>query len=391
MLGRNDPCYCGGGRKYKRCHLDQDREAVQVVAAALPELRHIAERGRAASERLRTDFGVYVNHVLPIQHEGRKVWAIGTRLYPDRPPNETFHEFVIHILRETLGEAWRAEQAALPDKERHFILRCSEAYSKWKAENADPEALDRDGRFGAFPNGWVQSFISLAWDVASLIQASNLPYALVDRLRDARAYQGARYEIAVAAMFARLDFEVEFLDEDAQLRSQKHVEFVVTHRPSGQQIAVEAKSRHRAGVLNEEGDADPDDPLRGDMRGVRGLFVKAVEKAPENIPFVIFIDINAPLDPAEPFEKEWQQQVKTWLGRFREPTAETPDIYNALVITNFSPHYSRDDLAQAGEWLAVVPFHTRVPIGFDLMSMLSAALDNYGRVPDIREDGEIGD
>ena len=25
-LGRNDPCWCGSGKKYKRCHYDVDRE-----------------------------------------------------------------------------------------------------------------------------------------------------------------------------------------------------------------------------------------------------------------------------------------------------------------------------------------------------------------------------
>ena len=24
-LGRNDPCWCGSGKKYKKCHLDADR------------------------------------------------------------------------------------------------------------------------------------------------------------------------------------------------------------------------------------------------------------------------------------------------------------------------------------------------------------------------------
>jgi len=26
-LGRNDPCHCGSGKKYKRCHLREDEEA----------------------------------------------------------------------------------------------------------------------------------------------------------------------------------------------------------------------------------------------------------------------------------------------------------------------------------------------------------------------------
>ncbi len=40
-LGRNDPCYCGSGRKYKKCHLPQD------VAPARPEVGAV-ERGATA-------------------------------------------------------------------------------------------------------------------------------------------------------------------------------------------------------------------------------------------------------------------------------------------------------------------------------------------------------
>jgi uncharacterized protein YecA (UPF0149 family) len=28
-LGRNDACWCGSGKKYKRCHLDRDRLKLQ--------------------------------------------------------------------------------------------------------------------------------------------------------------------------------------------------------------------------------------------------------------------------------------------------------------------------------------------------------------------------
>ncbi len=40
ILGRNDPCHCGSGRKYKQCHLDKDeaagREARAKAAAEAP-------------------------------------------------------------------------------------------------------------------------------------------------------------------------------------------------------------------------------------------------------------------------------------------------------------------------------------------------------------------
>ncbi|MGB9871152.1 MAG: SEC-C metal-binding domain-containing protein [Anaerolineae bacterium] len=29
-MGRNDPCWCGSGKKYKNCHLRQDEEAGRV-------------------------------------------------------------------------------------------------------------------------------------------------------------------------------------------------------------------------------------------------------------------------------------------------------------------------------------------------------------------------
>jgi len=40
--GRNEPCYCGSGRKYKHCHLREDEEAAakvraEAVAAAAAE------------------------------------------------------------------------------------------------------------------------------------------------------------------------------------------------------------------------------------------------------------------------------------------------------------------------------------------------------------------
>ena len=44
--GRNDPCPCGSGKKYKRCCLEQDRQGQQVVraaAAAALAARHAAD------------------------------------------------------------------------------------------------------------------------------------------------------------------------------------------------------------------------------------------------------------------------------------------------------------------------------------------------------------
>jgi hypothetical protein len=392
-LGRNDPCWCGSGTKYKRCHLDSDRDAARLLQEIGPEVREMMERIESVPRRLRDEYGVYINYVHPAHWQGRKVWAIGTRLCLDRPPNETFHEFILNVLRGTLGEEWRAAQAELPEEERHFVMRCFDEYARWSVAMQNEQTQADEGVWAAEPSGLVQSLISLAWDVATLIHASNLPDALVERLRDPQQFQGARYEIAIAAIFARLDCEIRFLDEDETLRGEKHVEFVATHRPSGQDIAVEAKSRHRAGVVNVEGERDEDDPLRGDARAVRRLFVNALAKSPDGKPYMVFIDINAPVEPeAEGLEKSWVQDIRRWMDGFPVPTEDEPSPYEALYVTNFSPHYDGDAPAQPWEWLAVRPLHSANPAAFELAGgMLDRALNNCHRVPEFGEDGELRD
>src|ERR1700739_2839656 len=39
--GRNTPCHCASGRKYKNCHLRRDREQETLVATAMHESRHV--------------------------------------------------------------------------------------------------------------------------------------------------------------------------------------------------------------------------------------------------------------------------------------------------------------------------------------------------------------
>jgi hypothetical protein len=36
-IGRNDPCHCGSGKKYKNCHLVQDEEAARAARAKAAE------------------------------------------------------------------------------------------------------------------------------------------------------------------------------------------------------------------------------------------------------------------------------------------------------------------------------------------------------------------
>ncbi len=48
MIGRNDPCYCGSGKKYKKCHLkyDENLVAYEMKGYDIPQKKHIKNKAQ---------------------------------------------------------------------------------------------------------------------------------------------------------------------------------------------------------------------------------------------------------------------------------------------------------------------------------------------------------
>ncbi len=47
-LGRNDPCHCGSGKKYKQCHLAEDETKARADRATAAETAPVAEGDASA-------------------------------------------------------------------------------------------------------------------------------------------------------------------------------------------------------------------------------------------------------------------------------------------------------------------------------------------------------
>ena len=75
------------------------------------------------------------------------------------------------------------------------------------------------------------------------------------------------------------------------------------------------------------------------------------------------------------------------MNRLSMPLPDQPDAYNSLVVTNFSPQYDGDDLSPGGSWLEVSPLYVKQPLTADIYPALRTALNAYGRVPAISEEG----
>ncbi|MDD3230364.1 MAG: SEC-C domain-containing protein [Oscillospiraceae bacterium] len=366
-IGRNEKCYCGSGKKYKRCCLNRD-------GVYLPE--NIA-KSLFTQERVERNLDI----VPSIIFKGHRMRAIWNKIYP-RPVKETFNEFIISILLELFGEDWRASQMKLDEKERHVLIKW--VYSNYelskKAIESGIREVDENGivRWGCFPSGEAQALMQLAYDAFCLQIVNRLPSFLVNRLKDKVAFQGVRYEIAVAAIIARAGFEINFLDD--KIKSERHCEFIAKHKRTGIEIGVEAKSRRRPGVLNEPGEYDYDTEVRGDMWH---LFRKARSQKPEDLPYIIFIDMNIrPTPDLSIEEKPWNQDIIKMVNDYGEATESNPDPYNALILTNFSYYYTGQNDTSSGEYFYVV---SKVPqtalTDLSILDDIFESVHNYNIIP----------
>jgi hypothetical protein len=306
------------------------------------------------------------------EFRGSKFRAVGKKIHI-RPLNESFYDFQIHHLLWQFGEPWFNQQMAKPLAERHIILQ-------WRAERAQQfrryqDARNPDGNVRAPSTGGMKALQVLADDVYQLAHITDLPAKLVVRLRDLQQFQGARYEILIASLFARCGFEIEFIADT----SRRNPEFFA--RKDGERIGVEVKSRHRDGVLNRRGEFDAEAPAE-----IKRLYEDAAGQNPSDCPFLIFIDVNFPLTPdVLLMQKDWVREAMQAFEYREQEERENHDT--GLILTNFGWHFSREEGAPSGETCQARAANPKYPIRNQTWELLGRALAEYGRVVDEEQQG----
>lgn len=381
-VGRNEPCPCDSGRKYKKCCWLKGIEIRSLPKEAYKDEEEKIERRKKLTIAITgIEVGYYLPHIQTI-HQGKRFRSVYSRIFY-RKPEETFHEFIIFVFKMTMGQDWADAEEAKPDGERHFIAECYLKYLDCLRENKDDEEFKRTGRYSAIPDGYTQWLLCLAFDLYCLQHTKQLPQNLLDRLKsDGDQFQGARYEIAIASVFARAGFKIEFFDEkDPSVVKNKHCEFIATDPDSGVKIAVEAKSKHRPGILHDQRDIADEDKkyLKGD---IHRLLRDAMEKEVGNLPYMVFVDLNARHTP------DLDVEDKPWLKDIYRVVGQNTDGVNAgkanlIGVTNFSYHYQGDDKASGSETLYSIAMKPDFPLPEELMNKIMHVFNKYASVPDL--------
>lgn len=231
-------------------------------------------------------------------------------------PNEwSFQEFLIYYGQAQLGKDWIVANTQILKPHplvAHLIKGCSDIRPTGRI----------DGGFREFTmNGDFYAFLSFAYDSFTLADNAAMQQSLLARVRSLDQYQGARYEIFVAASFLRAGFMISF--ENERDPNTSHCEFTATHKKTSRSFSVEAKSRHRELKSSR-------DETTLDARMYRLLQAALLKKADHER--IIFADVNLPYDSKALFQQEWHREVARTLNELEQNQRDHDPWPQAIVL-----------------------------------------------------------
>lgn len=328
MPGRNQPCPCGSGKKFKHCHGGPNADYEEMISRGAEEAQRQAAIHRLQSERQQ---GVG-RGIISVEVNGSRLVVVG---YRNCWGNwKTFHDFLYAYVMDALGRDWFQSESEKPPSLRHPIFGWHERLmSLSKAHPAAPDAVKQIQITGA-----VNAYLTLAYDLYTLEHNANQAHTpgiqgrLLRRLKHPDQFVGARYEIRVAAMFLRAGFDLIWEDETD--RSTKHGEFTATYPPTGKSFWVECKMRNQdRGAKSRKG---------------FGKFVGLVNDALQKETVsdrLVFVDINTPakLRVAGSYY-DWRTAAVHALRLFEGDKSNAGLPIALVFITNFPDHHHLDEV-----------------------------------------------
>ena len=175
----------------------------------------------------------------------------------------------------------------------------------------------------------------------------------------------------------RAGYSVEH--ENEKDPNSRHAEFTATHIQSGQIISVEAKSKHRPGVLGQPGERENSTEVN--LR-FGYLLNDAVAKQATH-PLVVFLDMNMPFETARRFLSPPTPHpfiLKT-LNQMRKQHGGMDPI-TQLIITNHPNHYTKDhEIPNRAHMMGQISLCPLKPARIDALMAITHATNLYGNIP----------
>lgn len=329
--GRNQPCLCGSGRKYKKCCGRVTGESKKTG----PNLLGTVLEHQGAQEQIRLEQQGRGKPIIACQWQDWQLVAVGNSLFYSKDW-KVFPDFLSAYLKHILGADWGNAELRKPLPERHPVLQWYDACCRLLS------AVDRKpGEVPAVPiTGAVNCFLGLSYSLYLLKHNVALQERLIKRLKDPKNFQGAYYELIVANCLIRAGFDLTLEDETDD--SSKHCEFSARSKRTLKKYWVEAKMRGVSGLL---GRTDSDGSKHADAAATVTTHLRNALKKPATDERLVFIDVNSP--PTQPDKVPiWAENAFKRLERSERDTKPKDRTY--VFVTNIPYHHTLEAVAGTG-------------------------------------------
>lgn len=334
---KNSKCPCGSGKKYRKCHGKEARLLAEVTKIFKEQ------------EQARVAFAEKHGHARPpmsVKMGDKRMVVVGGSIYQQIQEGPYNFVNVVHDCGlEIFGIPYLEQQEQLPLEERHPALQWMYTFVDHDEQVRSRGIADPKVRQIGAGSAWIR----FGYDLFTVRDNAELHARLAERLVSAKDFQGARHELAVAALCIAAGFDLRFEDEGNN--RVRHPEFIGTDKKTGMKIAVEAKSRHRRGV---KGFASGKDIAPGEEVGIRGLVLDGFGNIESSaFPSYIFVDVNLPPAPDDEAYQRWMQEIDQtmedlWVEGYADPCPA-----NAVFFMNDPSHYLQKEqigLARDSLW-----------------------------------------
>jgi hypothetical protein len=196
---------CGSGLKYKKCcGLHPNAVAGQKRRKAfLDNGASLVRKARADAYRDGKGRGI-----VSAEFQGARYVAVDRQIHGSTKW-KTFKDFLFDYPRILLGGDWGRAELAKPESDRHQIFQWfTHVCNCQKEQTPGP-----DGIYQMKADGITFSYIAFAYDLYVLRHNQKLQERMIHRLKHSEQFQGARYELTVAATLVRAGFDLDFEDE----------------------------------------------------------------------------------------------------------------------------------------------------------------------------------
>jgi SEC-C motif len=299
-IGRNQPCPCGSGKKYKRCHgaLASPAENEAPIDRAASFARIALMRHEARQKEIEKQFGLG-RPPISFESHGYKLVAVGPEIHWS-PHWKTFPDFLMDYFKKVMGADWGGAELAKPRDQWHPLFA-------WYAMTCEyqKKVIAPPGQPALYPvTGAACGIMWLTYGLYLLRHNADIQSRLLHRLRACDPVQifGALYEVIIAAAMIRAGFELE-LENEAD-GSDTHCEFTATSKITCQRFSVEVK-------VCDPGRAEDSD---GRPRTLRQLSRALAKTA--NHPRIVCIDLNRPM-PASATPQDIETLLRQEMSRIR--------------------------------------------------------------------------